>query len=192
MFPLAILMLFISNVRHHVPQAAQCRDGSVFSAVSLHELKAPERLYQKLGCKLAVGMPFKDIASSDTLFMRELPVKSDLPARTALRRLQEVGMHVIVPAAHLFDNPMAGAIPLVPLAKAASTELPEGSKRCAPTNLARLDCCDGVHLLGKRKYPWLGGRSSIDSLMGLISRSCIPDIESIVYLSPITDHAIPT
>lgn len=131
MFPaLAVLLPFISSVTQGAQQAELCRDGSVFSSVALHELKSPERLYQKLGCKLAVGMPFKDIASSDTLFMRELPAKSDSAARTALRRLQEVGMHVIVPAAHLRGNPMAGAIPLMLLSEAASTALPEGTNRC--------------------------------------------------------------
>ena len=35
------------------------RDGSVISAVSMEDFAAPDRLYRKLGCKLAVGMPFK-------------------------------------------------------------------------------------------------------------------------------------
>lgn len=111
--------------------AAACRDGSVFSAVALDELKQPEQLYAKLGCKLAVGMPFKDIASTDTLLMRALPAESDAAARTALRRLQEVGMHVIAPVDVLRETPLQDAIALVPLAQAADTALPEGCKRCA-------------------------------------------------------------
>ena len=106
----------------------------MFSAVALEELKQPERLYQKLGCKLAVGMPFKDIASSDTLLMRALPEESDSTGRQALRRLQEVGMHVIAPAEHLQQNPLQDAIALVPLAQAADTALPQGCKRCAPAS----------------------------------------------------------
>lgn len=35
------------------------RDGTVLSAVTLADLATPEELYRKLGCKLAVGMPFK-------------------------------------------------------------------------------------------------------------------------------------
>ena len=47
-------------------------------------------LYRRLGCKLAVGMPFKDIATSDSIIMYELPAEGDAEARRALRRLQEV------------------------------------------------------------------------------------------------------
>jgi (E)-4-hydroxy-3-methylbut-2-enyl-diphosphate synthase len=50
------------------------RDGTVFSAVSLSDLKQPEALYRKLGAKLVVGMPFKDIATSDSIFMRQVRV----------------------------------------------------------------------------------------------------------------------
>jgi hypothetical protein len=35
------------------------RDGSVLAAVALADLARPDALYRKLGCKLAVGMPFK-------------------------------------------------------------------------------------------------------------------------------------
>jgi (E)-4-hydroxy-3-methylbut-2-enyl-diphosphate synthase len=44
----------------------------VFSAVPLSELAQPEALYRKLGAKLVVGMPFKDIATSDSIFMRQV------------------------------------------------------------------------------------------------------------------------
>nr|QBP34357.1 plastid 4-hydroxy-3-methylbut-2-en-1-yl diphosphate synthase precursor [Ulva prolifera] len=107
------------------------RDGSVLTCVTLSDLAQPEQLYQKLGCKLAVGMPFKDIASSDTLYMRELPAANDESGRTALRRLQEVGMHIIAPAAEIADNPMEHTIPLVPLVNAAKFSLPEACERFA-------------------------------------------------------------
>ncbi len=44
-------------------------------------------MYRALGCKMAVGMPFKDLATSDSLFLRDVPPADDKSARTALRRL---------------------------------------------------------------------------------------------------------
>jgi (E)-4-hydroxy-3-methylbut-2-enyl-diphosphate synthase len=44
----------------------------VYSAVTLAELQQPEQLYRKLGAKLVVGMPFKDIATADAVYMREV------------------------------------------------------------------------------------------------------------------------
>ena len=79
-------------------------------------------------------MPFKDIASSDTLFMRELPATQDDTARTALRRLQDVGMHVIVPATEVAENPMEHVIPLVPLSQADAFVLPERCERYDPSS----------------------------------------------------------
>jgi (E)-4-hydroxy-3-methylbut-2-enyl-diphosphate synthase len=83
-------------------------------------------------------MPFKDIASSDTLLMRELPAADDAAARTALRRLQEVGMHVIAPLDAIRTRPLDHAIPLVPLDQVSPLERPSDFKllanceRCAP------------------------------------------------------------
>ncbi|GIL84782.1 hypothetical protein Vretimale_14432 [Volvox reticuliferus] len=109
------------------------RDGTVFSAVSLADLRQPEFTYKKLGAKLAVGMPFKDIATSDSIVMREIPSSSDKDARRALRRLQEVTTHVIAPLEALARDPLPGAIALVPLKQAAQggVTLPEGSSRWA-------------------------------------------------------------
>ncbi len=110
------------------------RDGSVLSAVSPADLKAHGALYDALGAKQAVGMPFRDIATSDSLFLRELP--DDKDARTALRRLQEVGVGVLAPAPALAASPLAGAIAVVPLAELAAADdadalLPEGAARLA-------------------------------------------------------------
>ncbi len=97
----------------------------------------PEYLYKKLGAKLAVGMPFKDIATSDTILMREIPPSSDTEGRRALRRLQEVTVHVIVPAAKLAADPLPGAVTLhtlreaVAAHKAGGVKLPQGSTRLA-------------------------------------------------------------
>lgn len=44
----------------------------------------------QLGFKTAVGMPFKDIATADSVYLEELPAADDKAARTALRRMQEV------------------------------------------------------------------------------------------------------
>lgn len=95
------------------------RDGSVFSVVDVRELAQPEMLYRKLGCKLAVGMPFKDIATSDTIIMYDLPRSDDADACRALRRLQEVGVNIMTPAETLKSNPFEGAIPVMQLKVAA-------------------------------------------------------------------------
>ncbi|GLC39356.1 hypothetical protein PLESTB_000893800 [Pleodorina starrii] len=109
------------------------RDGTVYSAVSAADLKQPEFTYKKLGAKLSVGMPFKDIATSDSILVRELPPSSDKDGRRALRRLQEVTTHVIAPLDALARDPLPGAIALVPLKQAAAggLTLPEGSSRWA-------------------------------------------------------------
>ena len=93
------------------------RDGSVFSVVE-PEMFTKENaayLYQQLGCKTAVGMPFKDVATTDSIFMRTLPPVSDKEARTAINRLIEVNMGVIVPAAELEKNPLKNAVALMDL-----------------------------------------------------------------------------
>jgi len=46
-------------------------------------------------------MPFKDIATSDTLFMREVPAADDTEGRLALKRLQDVNVGVMAPIAAL-------------------------------------------------------------------------------------------
>ena len=92
---------------------------------------------------MVVGMPFKDIATSDTLFMREvkallplltelfllpafslrtlimslsqIPAADDETARQALRRLAEVGVHVMAPVAALEATPLPGAVAILTL-----------------------------------------------------------------------------
>lgn len=95
------------------------RDGSVYSVVDVKDLKQPEILYKRLGCKLAVGMPFKDIATSDSVIMYDLPDQDDQDGRRALRRLQEVGVNILVPAEVLKSNPLEGAVPIMQLKVAA-------------------------------------------------------------------------
>ena len=45
------------------------RDGSVLAAITAEELAAEPALYSALGCKTAVGMPFKDIATVDSVLL---------------------------------------------------------------------------------------------------------------------------
>ena len=107
------------------------RDGSVLSAVTLEQLAQPDALYAALGCKTAVGMPFKDIATSDSIFLRKVPAKDAKKERLSLRRLQEVGVGVLAPAAELAANPVPDAVAVVPLAEMADAKLPEGAVRMA-------------------------------------------------------------
>uniref|UniRef100_A0A061S1H7 4-hydroxy-3-methylbut-2-en-1-yl diphosphate synthase (ferredoxin), chloroplastic n=1 Tax=Tetraselmis sp. GSL018 TaxID=582737 RepID=A0A061S1H7_9CHLO len=113
------------------------RDGTVISAVTLEDLKRPETMYRKLGAKLVVGMPFKDIATSDTILMREVPAESDAEGRKALRRLAETGVHVLAPVEALEATPLPNSVALIPLKKYAAENkdgdmrLPEGAARFA-------------------------------------------------------------
>mmetsp|Transcript_19662 Transcript_19662/g.25332 ORF Transcript_19662/g.25332 Transcript_19662/m.25332 type:complete len:751 (-) Transcript_19662:138-2390(-) len=111
------------------------RDGSVLSCVKpeMFEAENVQYLYQSLGCKTAVGMPFKDIATSDSIFMRTLPPSSNTAARTAIRRLIEVSVGVIVPAKELEKDPLPNAVALMSLKDAIANdgELPSGAIRLA-------------------------------------------------------------
>mmetsp|Transcript_18382 Transcript_18382/g.37224 ORF Transcript_18382/g.37224 Transcript_18382/m.37224 type:complete len:753 (+) Transcript_18382:107-2365(+) len=110
-------------------------NGSVISSISspmLSEGNAPY-LYKELGFKTAVGMPFKDIATSDSVFMRTLPAADDSKSRTSLRRMMEVGTGVIVPAEELEKNPLENAVALMSLTEAVAKngKLPDGAIRLA-------------------------------------------------------------
>lgn len=110
-------------------------NGSVISTILPKMLSADSApyLYKELGFKTAVGMPFKDIATSDSVFMRTLPPADDANARTGLRRMMEVGTGVIVPAEELEKNPLENAVALISLAEAVKSDvkIPEGAVRLA-------------------------------------------------------------
>lgn len=91
------------------------RDGSVFVVVTPEMLKSENAvyLYQQLGCKTAVGMPFKDVATVDSIYMDTLPPASDTESRRTLQRLMEVNMGVVVPAMELESNPLENAVALM-------------------------------------------------------------------------------
>jgi hypothetical protein len=48
----------------------------------------------------------------------QLPAASDADARRALRRLQEVGVHVLAPAAEAAANPLPGVVAVMSLPEA--------------------------------------------------------------------------
>ncbi|CAM9771873.1 unnamed protein product, partial [Scytosiphon promiscuus] len=111
------------------------RDGSVIMPISVEDLQTPQTLYQALGFKTAVGMPFKDIATSDTVYLEELPAADDNNARTTLRRMQEAGVGVLAPMAALKANPIANAVAVVTMEdvqdSSGHVSLPEGAIRLA-------------------------------------------------------------
>ncbi|KAJ8497614.1 hypothetical protein OPV22_008166 [Ensete ventricosum] len=107
------------------------RDGSVLMSVSLDMLKTPELLYKSLAAKLAVGMPFKDLATVDSILLRELPPLEDADARLALKRLIEISMGVVTPLSEQLTKPLPNAIVLVnlkQLSTGAYKLLPEGTR----------------------------------------------------------------
>ena len=100
------------------------RDGSVLSVITPEMLSAEnvQYLYQQLGCKTAVGMPFKDIATVDSVLLNKVPAADDTDARTALRRLIEVSMGVVVPAEELEKSPLPNAVALMNLEDAVAKD----------------------------------------------------------------------
>lgn len=107
------------------------RDGSVLMSVSLDQLKMPELLYKSLAAKLAVGMPFKDLATVDSILLRELPSVDDADARLALKRLIDISMGVITPLSEQLTKPLPNAMVLVNLKELSSGAhklLPDGTR----------------------------------------------------------------
>ncbi|KAK7324943.1 hypothetical protein VNO77_28913 [Canavalia gladiata] len=107
------------------------RDGSVLMSVSLDQLKVPELLYKSLAAKLIVGMPFKDLATVDSILLRELPPVDDDDARLALKRLIDISMGVITPLSEQLTKPLANAMVLVnlkELSTGAYKLLPQGTR----------------------------------------------------------------
>lgn len=135
------------------------RDGSVLMSVSLDQLKTPELLYKSLATKLIVGMPFKDLATVDSILLRELPPVDDSEARLAIKRLVDISMGVLVPLSEQLTKPLAHAIVLVNL-----KELSTGAHKLLPegTRLA-------VTLRGDEAYEDFDLIKSVDPIMLLIN-----------------------
>ncbi|KAG6432822.1 hypothetical protein SASPL_104409 [Salvia splendens] len=107
------------------------RDGSVFMSISLDQLQAPEALYKSLATKLIVGMPFKDLATVDSILLRKLPPLDDKDARLALKRLIDVSMGVITPLSEQLAKPLPNALVMVNLdefSSGAHKPLPQGTR----------------------------------------------------------------
>mmetsp|Transcript_14411 Transcript_14411/g.54357 ORF Transcript_14411/g.54357 Transcript_14411/m.54357 type:complete len:336 (-) Transcript_14411:1090-2097(-) len=68
-----------------------------------------------MGCKVALGMPFKDIATSDSLVLKDVPASDNTDARLALKRLQEVGVGVFAPWEALQSAPIPEAVAITSL-----------------------------------------------------------------------------
>jgi len=107
------------------------RDGSVLSAVTPAHLASEDPFYRDLGAKLAVGMPLRDVATSDSILLTEVPEPSDEKAMRSIRRLQEIGVGVVADAAALTERPVDDAVALVAAKGAASAALPDCAARVA-------------------------------------------------------------
>lgn len=110
------------------------RDGSVFSVVSIEDLHREDQLYKALGTKTVVGMPFKDIATSDSIFLSSVPRKDDATARRVLKRLQDANVGIMAAYDNLVAQPVPHAIAVVSLERLIAhpqLALPEGAIRWA-------------------------------------------------------------
>jgi len=135
------------------------RDGSVLMSVSLNQLKTPEILYKSLAAKLIVGMPYKDLATVDTILLRELPPAEDTEARLAIKRLIDISMGVLTPLSEQLTKPFPNAMVLVNL-----KELSTGAHKLLPagTRLA-------VTVRGDETYEELDIIKSVDATMLLLN-----------------------
>jgi (E)-4-hydroxy-3-methylbut-2-enyl-diphosphate synthase len=101
------------------------RDGSVFSVLSIEQLKAnAEQTYKALGAKLVVGLPFKDIATSDSIYLPQVPEVDDKSSRKFITRLQEVSVGFLAPIEELTAKPLANAVAVISLEQLATKGLP--------------------------------------------------------------------
>ncbi|KAL8089837.1 hypothetical protein AgCh_039342 [Apium graveolens] len=131
------------------------RDGSVLMSVSLDQLKTPELLYKSLATKLVVGMPFKDLATVDSILLRELPPLDDNDSRLALKRLIDVSMGVITPLSEQLVKPLPNAIVLATL-----KDLSSGTHKLLPKGTRIV-----VSVRGDEPYEELEFLKSIDATM---------------------------
>ncbi|KAL2622246.1 hypothetical protein R1flu_002451 [Riccia fluitans] len=133
------------------------RDGSVLMSVSLEQLKNPETLYRALSCKLIIGMPYKDLATVDTIFLRELPPVEDKGARLAVKRLVDISVGVLTPLSEHLAKPLPNAMVLLTLQEAAESldKVPAGTRYA-------------VTVRGDESYEELEGLKSLDATMLLV------------------------
>eukprot|EP01018_Ginkgo_biloba_P037244 Gb_17351 [translate_table: standard] len=155
------------------------RDGSVLMTVTLEQLKKPELLYKSLGAKLVVGMPFKDLATVDTILLRELPPIDDkeaiflYPQRLTIKRLIDISMGVLTPLSEQLTKPLPHAMVLSNL-----KELSTGAQNLLPpgTRLA-------VTLRGDEPYDELDILKSVEVTMILLNLAQTEEKVSRVHAS---------
>jgi len=117
------------------------RDGSVLSIVDAEALSNPDQLYSDLGCQFILGLPFKDIATSDSILLTSVPDKDNEEAQRTLKRLQEGNVGVLVRAETLKESPVENSVMVAKLSDVSedgSVELIGGAKRLA----LELDCLE--------------------------------------------------
>ncbi|OIW09143.1 hypothetical protein TanjilG_11281 [Lupinus angustifolius] len=131
------------------------RDGSVLMSVSLNQLENPELLYKSLAAKLIIGMPFKDLATVDSILLRELPPVDDANARLALKRLIDISMGIITPLSEQLTKPLPNAMVLVTL-----NELSTGAYKLLPQGTRLV-----VSLRGDEPYEELEILKGVDATM---------------------------
>jgi len=91
--------------------AALSRDGSVITFLKARDLANEQALYAAVGCRTAVGMPFRDIATADSVFLSEgLP--TDATELRTLKRLSQAGVGIVARGDALRETPFEGAIAL--------------------------------------------------------------------------------
>lgn len=100
------------------------RDGSVLSSVSLEDIKQADKFYRNLGTKSVVGMPFKDMVTSDSIYLSKVPAKDDTAARKTLKRIQDVAVGVLAPYEELVANPFPHAVAVLSLEEMVKNGLP--------------------------------------------------------------------
>jgi len=76
-----------------------------------------------------VGLPFKDIATTDALLLRDGVPAGDDVARQTLKRMMDVAILPIIPVDALAANPIDGAVALVTLAEAVAAKVPACASR---------------------------------------------------------------
>lgn len=111
------------------------RDGSVLMTISPEDLDNPDTTYLKLGYTVSVGIPIKQLASVDSVFLRTVPGESETNRRVALRRLQDSSVGVLAPIDELQRKPLPNAVAVAPLKQLANEPvlMPEGAARLAVT-----------------------------------------------------------
>jgi len=111
------------------------RDGSVFAMVDKYMLTEENAsyLYKELGCKVADGVPTKEVATVDSILLKDLPPSDDAAARAILKQLIDISMGVIIPADALEKDPLENAVALMTLDDALEKKgkLPQGAIRLA-------------------------------------------------------------